>query len=187
MKIAQSFTVARPADTVWAYLADVASVAACLPGAEVTEERGAGLYAGKVSVKLGPFSASFDGEATVTRDEATRSGRVEGKGVDRRGGSRSKLVMLYSLAEEGGATTVKIDADVTLTGPIAQFGRTGLMTETANILIREFAKCLETKLAAGADGVPPPGARDAHPPKLNALALLLAALRRWMGGLLRKP
>ena len=37
----------------------------------------------------GPFSASFDGEATVTRNDADHSGHVEGRGIDKRGGSRS--------------------------------------------------------------------------------------------------
>jgi carbon-monoxide dehydrogenase small subunit len=123
-------------------------VAACMPGAELTEDKGNGVYAGRVGIKLGPFSASFEGEASVTQDEAARSGHVEGRGVDKRGGSRSKLVLDYKLTDVGGATKVDIDSDVQLSGPIAQLGRTGMITETAAILIEQFARNVEEKLAA---------------------------------------
>ncbi|HEX5079207.1 MAG TPA: SRPBCC domain-containing protein, partial [Geminicoccaceae bacterium] len=65
MKIAQKFTVARPLDEVWAFFQDVPAVARCAPGAELTEDKGDGLYAGRVRVRLGPFGAQFEGEARV--------------------------------------------------------------------------------------------------------------------------
>ena len=50
------------------------------------------------------------------------------------------------MTDTGGATRVDVDADVQLAGPIAQFGRTGIVTETANVLIRQFVQNVETKL-----------------------------------------
>lgn len=151
MEIKQSFTVARPLTQVWALFQDVPVVAGCMPGAELIADKGNGLYQGRVSIKLGPFGASFEGEAQVTPDPATHSGHVEGKGTDKRGGSRSKLVMDYRLAEAPGGTKVDVDADIQLVGPIAQFGRTGIVTETANVLIRQFVQNVEQKLAAMPD------------------------------------
>ncbi len=148
MEIKQSFTVARPLPEVWALFQDVPVVAGCMPGAELLADRGNGLYHGRVSIKLGPFGASFEGEAQVTPDPATHSGHVEGKGTDKRGGSRSKLTMDYRLAEASGGTKVDVDADIQLVGPIAQFGRTGIVTETANVLIRQFVQNVEAKVAA---------------------------------------
>ena len=156
MEIKQSFTVARPLPEVWALFQDVPTVATCMPGAELLGDKGDGLYQGRVSIKLGPFGAAFEGEAQVTPDEATRSGHVEGKGTDKRGGSRSKLVMDYRLEEVPGGTRVDVAADVQLVGPIAQFGRTGIINETANVLIRQFVQNVEAKLAAAA---PPPDSR----------------------------
>jgi uncharacterized protein len=75
-------------------------VAECLPGAELTEDRGDGTYAGKVSVKLGPMAANFEGEASVTPDEASHSGTIDGKGADRRGGSRGQVKVHYALEQE---------------------------------------------------------------------------------------
>lgn len=148
MEIKQSFTVARPLAEVWALFQDVPTVATCMPGAELLADKGGGLYQGKVSIKLGPFGAAFEGEAQVTPDPASHSGHVEGKGTDKRGGSRSKLVMDYRLEQVPGGTRVDVAADVQLVGPIAQFGRTGIINETANVLIRQFVQNVEAKLAA---------------------------------------
>ena len=40
-----------------------------------------------------------------------------------------------------------IDADLQLSGPIAQLGRTGVINETATILIGQFVKNVEARLA----------------------------------------
>ena len=148
MKISHEFVVARPVDQVWDYFQDVPSVADCLPGAELLEDKGDGKYSGKVSVKLGPMAATFEGDATVTPDAAAKSGKIDGKGADRRGGSRGQVKVDYQLAAEGSGTKVNLDADVTLSGAAAQFGRTGLINEISGRLIEEFVECVEAKLAA---------------------------------------
>ena len=208
MEIKQSFTVARPLAEVWALFQDVPTVATCMPGAELIADKGDGLYQGRVSIKLGPFGASFEGEAQVTPDPAAHSGHVEGKGTDKRGGSRSKLVMDYRLAPVDGGTRVDVAADVQLVGPIAQFGRTGIITETANVLIRQFVQNVEAKLgetapsapaaassstatsatassasasasAVSAGGVPPPRPAPASANSISAFALLGAVIASW--------
>lgn len=152
MKISQSFIVSRPLPDVWAFFQNIPVVARCMPGAELTEDKGGGIYAGRLGIKLGPFSAHFDGEATVTTNEADHAGHVEGRGIDKRGGSRSKLVMDYKLSESEHGTSVTIDADLQLSGPIAQFGRTSIVNETAAILIGQFVRNVEAKFAAVAGG-----------------------------------
>ena len=150
MEFENSFTVPAPRGETWSFLNDVPRVIPCMPGAELIADKGDGVYQGKVSIKLGPFGAAFEGEAKVTPDEANHTGHVEGKGTDKRGGSRSKLVMDYRLAEVPGGTSVDVVADIQLVGPIAQFGRTGIVNETANVLIRQFVQNVEAKLAASA-------------------------------------
>lgn len=151
MQITQEFEVAQPVAAVWDFFQDVPAVAQCLPGAELTEDRGDGTYAGKVEVKLGPMSAAFEGEATVTPDAANRTGQIAGKGVDKRGGSRGQVKVEYRLAESANGTTVSVDADVTLSGAAAQFGRTGLINEMSKRLIGDFVSCLEGKLGAATE------------------------------------
>lgn len=182
MKISQQFTVTRPIADVWEFFQNIPAVARCMPGAELTEDKGDGLYAGKVTAKLGPFGASFEGEAKVTSDETQRSGHVEGKGVDKRGGSRTRMVMDYRLAEVADGTLVAVDADVTLAGAIAQFGRTSLMQETAKILVRDFSQALEVQLApTGAAPTAPP--RVTAPAEIGAGSVGLRALWAWLKSL----
>jgi len=148
MKITQEFQVSRPLETVWDFFQNVPEVAQCLPGAELLSDEGDGNYTGRVSIKLGPLSATFDGTAKVTPDAATRTGLIDGKGSDRKGGSRGSVKVTYALVPDGASTKVSVDADVTLTGAAAQFGRGGLITEMSNRLIGEFVTCCEGKLAA---------------------------------------
>jgi uncharacterized protein len=189
VKVAQKFTVARPLAEVFAFFQDVPAVARCMPGAELTEDKGDGLYAGKVKVRLGPFGANFEGEARVTTEPAAHSGHVEGKGVDKRGGSRTRMVMDYRLQPVDGGTEVTVDADVTLAGAIAQIGRTGLVQETANILVQDFVRALEAQLAPAAQIAPAEAPSDAaaktDPREIRGGSLGLQALWAWLRTLLR--
>jgi uncharacterized protein len=175
MKIAQSFTVGRPADVVWTFFQDIPAVAACLPGAELVESKPDGVQRGKVKVNLGPFKATFEGEAKVTTDPTTRSGHVDGHGIDKRGGSHSRMALDYRLKEVGNSTQVDIDVDLTLSGPIAQFGRVGLVTEVANVLIGEFTSNLDGRLSQS----PEPSRVNAAPrqKQLSAWSILVAVIR----------
>jgi carbon monoxide dehydrogenase subunit G len=149
LKITEVIEVQSSPDQVWELFQDIPELAQCLPGAELTDTLGDDRYAGKVGAKLGPMSATFEGEAVVTADHEARTGKVEGKGVDKSGGSVGQVKVAYSLEDmESGGTRVTIDADVILSGAAAQFGRTGLIKEMSNRLIGEFVSCVEAKLAA---------------------------------------
>jgi uncharacterized protein len=150
MDIIEQFTVAQPIAGVWSLFHDVPELARCLPGAELTSDNGDGTYDGRVSVKLGPISASFEGSATVTFDDAVYTSNIKGRGVDRSGGSQGRVDVDVRLTGVDATTTdVTIEAKVTLAGPIAQFGRTGLVNEVSKRLIDEFSACIYAKLDAG--------------------------------------
>lgn len=182
MQISQEFTVDRPVAAVWAFFDDVPAVTQCLPGAELLEDKGGGVYTGKVTAKLGPMTAAFEGEATVTRDDETTSGHLEGKGVDKRGGSRGQVKVDYRVTEADGAAHVSIDADVTLAGAAAQFGRTGLINEMSTRLISEFVDCLHAKLAAPTAEA----AQEVTRGEVRGLSLFFASLWSWIKGLFKR-
>ena len=148
MEIRQRFLVSRPVDEVWAFLADVPTVAACIPGAELGDGGEDGRYTGRFIVKVGPLKAKMEGEGRLVRDDATRTGTLEGKGLDKRGGSRVTAVLRYAVVAENGGSAVEIEADVTLTGPLAQIGRTGIIDDVARSITRDFADALEGRLSA---------------------------------------
>jgi len=148
MKISQEFVVERPPSEVWTFFQDIPAVAQCLPGAALETENEDGSYEGNLTVKLGPMTAAFEGRCVITPDESSMGAKIEGKGVDKRGGSRGQVSVVYDLTEDPSGCKVAIDADVTLSGPAAQFGRTGLINEMSKRLIGDFADCIEGKLAA---------------------------------------
>jgi len=193
VKVEERFEVARPPAVVWALFRDVPEVVQCLPGAELLKELGEDRYEGQVTVRLGPVTTAFGGEATVHNDSEAQSGRIQGKGVDRKSGSRGSIDVTYKLAEAGPGTQVHFDADIVLSGPAAQFGRPGLVRELSARILRDFAKNLEARLtpestAAGESG----GDGAASPPplpnrELDGLSLLwsslLSLVRNFLAGL----
>ena len=148
MEIRQRISVSRPVDEVWAFLADVRTVAACIPGAELGASGEDGRYSGHFNVKVGPLTAKMEGEGRLVRDDASMTGTLEGKGLDKRGGSRVTAVMRYAVVAEDGGSAVEVAADVTLTGPLAQIGRTGIIDDVARTITRDFAAALEDRLSA---------------------------------------
>jgi carbon monoxide dehydrogenase subunit G len=177
MDITEEFTVERHVDDVWALFLDVPEVARCLPGAELTEDHGDGSYAGNVTVKLGPISSSFEGTASVISDESSHEMEIKGKGVDRSGGSQGRVKVLVKLVgTDSGHTDVTLESHVMLAGPIAQFGRTGLVKEVSKRLIDEFGDCLYAKLEAGTDEA----AAAIEAADVGGIALLFSSLWSWI-------
>jgi carbon-monoxide dehydrogenase small subunit len=182
VNITNQFEVKRPVDAVWAMFQDVPAVAQCLPGAALTDDKGDGAYAGHVEVKLGPMSAKFEGEATITPDAAAKSGHIEGKGADKAGGSRGHVKVDYGLTASERGTTVTVDANITLSGAIAQFGRTGLVEEMSRRLIDEFVSCLEAKMAAAT----PEEAAEIKASDVKGISLFFSALAAWIGSFFKR-
>ena len=182
MNISRSFTVASPLSAVWAVLHDVPEVARCLPGAELTEDKGGGRYAGRVAVRLGPLSPTFEGDAEASFDEDAHTVHVEGSGVDRKGGSRGRVGVDVVLDDDAIGTRVQLEAVVALAGPAAQFGRSGLIEEVTRRLIGEFASCLEAKLAAET----PEEASAVSAGEVRGFSLLFGSLGAWIRSAVRK-
>jgi carbon monoxide dehydrogenase subunit G len=184
MEITEQFTVTRPIESVWDLFQDVPELARCLPGAELTSDNGDGTYDGRVAVKLGPISSAFDGNATIVFNHEAYSLDIKGRGVDRSGGSQGRVEVAVTLVDADGVhTDVTIDAKVMLAGPIAQFGRTGLVKEVSKRLIDDFSDCLHAKLDAGSvEEAAAIESSDVHGFSLF-IASTWGALTSWLGGL----
>lgn len=145
MRIENSFTVAAAPDVAWAWLKDVRRIAPCMPGVELTEDLGEGRYRGKATVKIGPMTFSFAGDAELYDiDDNQRCSRLKGKGGDTKGRGQVQVEVAFMLTEAPEGSRVDIVTDLALTGLVAQYGRaSGLIREIANQLCRQFAGNLE--------------------------------------------
>jgi carbon monoxide dehydrogenase subunit G len=153
MKLEQSFEVDASIEHVWTALIDVEQVAPCLPGASITGHDDDGTYHGEFQVKLGPTTASYRGTIRVeSSDAATHTATLVARGSDKRGQGGASATIVNALHEtEGGGTRVDTNTDYTITGRLASFGRGGMIRDISNRLLRDFASCLQQRLA-GAPG-----------------------------------
>ncbi len=182
MKFTEVIEVDRNPAQVWELFCNVQELALCLPGAELTEDKGDGTYVGNVSAKLGPMSSNFVGECTIVSDNEKMTGSVKGKGMDRSGGSVGLVQVDYAIEGNSGGTRVTIDADVTLSGAVAQFGRTAIIQEMSTRLIAEFAACLEAKLAAESAEQ----AHSIHAAEVKGVSLFFSSLWATIKGWFRR-
>jgi uncharacterized protein len=167
MKIENEFTVATPVDDLWAFLLDVERIAPCMPGAELTETIDEQHWKGKLNMKFGPVALSFAGTVQMTeRDDQAHRAVLAAKGMEAKGkGAANATVTSWLEPADDGQTTVKMVADLTLTGAAAQLSR-GLLPEISRKLTQQFADCLEATM--NADGAPAPAADTGTAPVAGA-------------------
>ena len=153
--IEDEFTVEHPMARVWEIFADMPAVAACLPGADISEHTPTSLT-GSIATKFGPMRAAFAGSAALERNEAEKRGVIRGNGTDNLSGSRARGDISYQLFDAGdGRTRVAVAIDYSLQGPLAQFSRGGLVKEFVKKMVADFAANLNARLAVPAGTAPP--------------------------------
>lgn len=174
----QALDLAHPPEAVFALLGDIEAVAACLPGAVLTARPTPDTVEGGLQVRIGPIAATFRGRARIERDEAARSGSVRGAGSDAGGRSATEGRIRYRVGPGSAAGTARIELEVgyTLTGPLAQFGRPGLVRDVAGRIAAEFARNVDARLS----GVAAPVPTGLNPLRL-LLGLVRARLAAWFG------
>jgi carbon monoxide dehydrogenase subunit G len=151
VQIENEFVVSAPPSEVWTFLLDVQRVAPCMPGAELAEAVDDTTWKGRVNVTLGPVWMSFAGTVRLEeRNDAAHRVRLVAQGMEQRGKGAANASIESWLEPGARGTTVKMRADVTLTGAAAQLSR-GLLPEVSKTLTRQFAECLAASLETGPD------------------------------------
>ena len=189
------FSMPAPAERAWQLLQDIERVAACMPGARITERVDERHYKGAVAVRFGPANLSFRGELEIAAIEpATRTLRLLGKGTDTSGGSAASLDLTGHIdAIDAASCNLLGRSEVSISGRVATFG--GRMADAvAEQVLRQFAAnfsaALEEQATTGAAATAPgsetvtaastaPGEKT----PLNGLALLWAIVRGWLRAL----
>jgi carbon monoxide dehydrogenase subunit G len=157
----KTFPLPAAADVAWALLQDVPGVAACMPGANLTEQIDATHYKGTVAVKFGPASMAFRGEIEVMSvDAAAKTIRLVGKGTDSTGGSGASMDLTARL-EAIDATSCNLlgVSEVSMSGKAAAFGGR-MMGSVSDQILKQFAANFANKVQAlqsqAATRPPPP-------------------------------
>lgn len=175
MLINSDFEVAEPVEKVWSFFDDIPHVAACLPGAELTEDLGDDKYNGRVAIRMGPVRLQFHGTAQITeRDEAARRIIVHASGADEKGRGQASLVVTATLTRAGRGTKVGVAQDLQLSGAAAQYGR-GMISDVTSVLMGDFSANMAARIAAIERGESP--AQLAAAREASGLAIGLRAAR----------
>lgn len=131
--------VAVSVDTAWRFMENLDAVAACFPGAAITQKIDDNKFNGTVTVKIGPVTSTFNGILEIReRNAATRTLIAVGSGGDR--ASRATVELHAAVTETGpGTAAVAGKTTVNVTGKLVSVA--GRMIGTvADKLIEEFAK-----------------------------------------------
>jgi carbon monoxide dehydrogenase subunit G len=146
MLIKNDFEVAEPVDKVWQFFDNIPQVAACLPGAELTEDLGGDKYNGRVAVRMGPVRLQFGGTAEITeRNEAARRLVVHAAGAEEKGRGQASMVITATLTQAGRVTKVSVAQDLQLSGAAAQYGR-GMISDVSAVLMRDFSVNMQDRI-----------------------------------------
>lgn len=153
MIIKSAIEVGQPVDKVWDFCQDIPQVAACLPGAELTEELAPDKYAGNVAISMGPVKMRFSGTADVTeRNADTKTLVIDASGADEKGQGQANLGLTVNLAPSGSGTKLDVTQDIQLSGAAAQYGR-GMIGDVTQVLMADFATNMQARLDAIDKGV----------------------------------
>ncbi len=149
LPIEKSFVVKAPAAAVWDFLTDPYRVARCLPGAAVTEKIDDQTYAGTITVKVGPVTASYRGKMRFERlDAAAGEADIAASGQETRGKGGADMRMKSRVtAREAGETEVSVVSDVNVVGVLAQLGR-GMIQDVSDQMFQKFSDAMRRELEA---------------------------------------
>lgn len=195
VKLDKRYPVAASPQQAWAVLSDVRATAACMPGAQITEQLDDTHYKGTVKSKVGPAVMSFGGDVEVQGlDAAAHSLQLLAKGADKSGSSASMNLLAHVEPGETPATSVLVGAaTIIVSGKLAQFG-SRLLVPVSDAMLAQFADNFRAAAAAvpapamaGAPAAEPAPAAAPGPVKeLNALALMWSVIKAWFAGLFHR-
>ena len=186
VELDKAFKIAAPASAAWQFLQQIEAVAACMPGAEITEQIDAHNYKGKVKSRIGPATMAFDGAIEIKGiDPEKRELRLRGSGQDTKGTSSASMDLTAWVVDGAEAgCELKGQAEVSVNGKVASLGGR-MMNQVADQILNQFGKNFaDNVLAAGSDeqAAEAKAQLAAKPRELNALALawsvLLGLLKR---------
>lgn len=165
MELKNEFRVSVPVEVAWDVLTDLERVAPCMPGAELQQVEG-DEYRGIVKVKVGPITAQYKGTARfIEKNDPLHRAVLHAEGRDTRGQGNASATVTATAEADGEGTVVSIVTELSITGKVAQFGRS-IMGDVSTKLLREFADRLEVDVLSQSgpvSEVPDPQDGTPHP------------------------
>ncbi len=152
MELKGEYRIPAPRESVWAMLNDPAVLRECIPGCELLEGSAEEGFKARVTTKVGPVKATFNGEVSLSNLNPPESYTISGEGKGGVAGFAKGGADVH-LAEEGGNTVLSYKATAQVGGKLAQLG-SRLIDSTAKKLADQFFACFAEKAGAPAGLAP---------------------------------
>jgi uncharacterized protein len=151
VKIDKRYPVLASLEQAWVVLGDVPRVAACMPGAQITETLDATHFKGVIKTRIGPAAMQFSGEIEVQHLSADqRALQLMGKGADKAGSSASMQLSAHLEPGPDAHSCVLVgQATVMVSGKLAQMGNR-LLVPVSEALLAQFAVQFQSAAQAAA-------------------------------------
>lgn len=136
MQMTGQYRIEASRQAVWEALNDVEVLRACIPGVEEIEKTSDTSFAAKVRAKVGPVSARFAGEVTLSDLDPPNGYTIAGEG---KGGAAgfAKGGAKVRLEPDGTGTLMHYEVHADIGGKLAQLG-SRLIDGTAKKMAKDF-------------------------------------------------
>lgn len=128
--------IAAPREVVWQALNDPEILRQCIPGCQSLEQKSPTELAATVKLKVGPVSATFSGEVTLSDITPPESYTISGEGKGGIAGF-AKGSATVTLVEDGPDTLLRYATKAQVGGKLAQLG-SRLIDSTSQKLAAQF-------------------------------------------------
>ncbi len=149
--------IPAPRHIVWDALNNVDVLKASIPGCDALEKTSDTTMTAKAGIKLGPISAKFSGNVTLSDIDAPNSYTISGEGQGGVAGF-AKGGAKVALTDDDGGTLLKYEVNAQVGGKIAQLGAR-LIDATAKQMADQFF----TRFSDQVRAMMPAPAEDAAP------------------------
>ena len=182
--IKETFTVQAPIERVWQFVMDPEMVVTCMPGAELESVEDERTFLGKVSIKVGAVTTSYQGRVQFTTvDDVAHVVEMTAEGRETGGGTAKGTMSSRLRSLDSGGTEVVAEASVDLTGRVMQMGR-GMIQGVSQQLFKQFVTCVKERLEApeGEEAV----SAAVEPEPIRIVPLVSRTLWTMMAGFFRR-
>ena len=143
MDLKGEYRILAPRDEVWAMINDPQVLRACIPGCDSLEGNADDGFTARVTTKIGPVKATFEGVVKLSNVQAPDSYTISGEGKGGVAGFAKGGADVH-LAEAEGDTILTYIARAQVGGKLAQLGAR-LIDSTAKKLADEFFAALTAR------------------------------------------
>ncbi len=157
MDMTGELRIPAPRHIVWDALNNVDVLKASIPGCDALEKTSDTTMTAKAGIKLGPISAKFSGNVTLSDIDAPNSYTISGEGQGGVAGF-AKGGAKVALTDDDGGTLLKYEVNAQVGGKIAQLGAR-LIDATAKQMADQFF----TRFSDQVRAMMPAPAEDAAP------------------------